>query len=509
MPDPGLFSDPILRDAILEALPVGQPIYLVGGSVRDALLQREMHDFDFAVPQGALQFARRLANALGAAFYPLDEVRQTGRVIWSRPDSRRTVIDVALLRGQDLAEDLRARDFTINAMAIELRQPQTLIDPLGGLQDLRKKILQVCSPSSLEDDPVRVLRAIRLVGDFSLKISTETKTLLRQAAPRLSQATPERARDEIFRILDGSHPEVALRLLSHFNMLEQVLPELTTLQGLEQPAPHIMDVWEHTITVVQRLSTVLNLLSAHYDPDASGNLAAGLLTVRLGRFRQQVQEHVHTQVSTERSLRSLLNFAALYHDAGKHQTRKEDPSGQVHFYEHEKISARLFTARAHALRLSTNEIDRIHTIILHHMRLLWLANNTAPISRRAIYRFYRDTGAAGIDICLFSLGDVWATYGHTLPQSVWRKHLDVVRTLMEAWWEQNSQLVSPPLLINGSDLIGALGLEPGPRVGELLSAIREAQAEGKITDRDGAIAFAQAQLRLQKHSDFSVDQENP
>lgn len=494
MPEPGLFSDPILHDAILGVIPAGQPIYLVGGSVRDALLQREMHDFDFAVPKDALQFARRLANALGAAFYPLDEVRNTGRVIWNRPANRRTVIDVALLRGKDLEEDLRARDFTINAMAIELRQPQMLIDPLGGLQDLRSKILRVCAPSSLVDDPLRLLRAIRLVVDFSLKISAETKALMRQAAPRLSQVTPERVRDEIFRILDSSHPQVALRLLSHFKALAQVLPELETLPGVKQPAPHIMDVWEHTLTVVQRLSTVLNLLSEQYDPDASGNLTAGLLTVRLGRFRQQVQEHIHTQVGSERSLRSMLNFAALYHDVGKPQSRKEEPGGRVHFYEHEKISAGLFSARAHALRLSTNEIHRIRTIILHHMRPLWLANSTTPISRRAIYRFYRDTGAAGIDICLFSLGDVWATYGHTLPQGVWRNHLDAVRLLMNAWWEQNSQLISPPLLINGHDLIQALALEPGPQVGRLLEAIREAQAEGKVVDREGAIALARTEL---------------
>lgn len=500
MPEPGLFSDPILHQATLDVLPAGQPAYLVGGSVRDALLQREVHDFDLAVSQGSLQLARRLADALEAAFYPLDEVRKTGRVVWTRPDKRRTVIDVALLRGEDLDADLRARDFTINAMAVELRQPERLIDPLGGLQDLRSKILRVCSPTSLEEDPVRVLRAFRLVVDFNLKISPETKTLLRQAAPRLSQVTPERVRDEIFRILGGIHPEVALRLLAHFKALEQVLPELAALPGVKQPVPHVMDVWEHTLAVVQRLTTVLNLLSARYDPDASGNLAAGLLTVRLGRFRQQVQEHLQTPVSAERSLRSLLNFAALYHDAGKPHTRREEPDGRVHFYEHEKVSAELFTARAQALRLSTHEIERIRTIILHHMRPLWLAAGTAPIQRRAIHRFYRDTGAAGIDICLLSLGDVWATYGHTLPQGVWRKHLDAVRLLMDAWWEQNSHIVSPPPLINGTDLIQALGLKPGPKVGELLNAIREAQAEGAIVDREGALDFARAELRHEKRS---------
>lgn len=478
-----------LFERVRRALPADLPVFLVGGAVRDAVLGRGLHDLDLLVQAGALRVGRRLADALGGAYYPLDDQRDIARVIWEPEGGERLVIDVAGMRGGGLEADLQARDFTINAMAVDVRSPDVLIDPLGGWQDLRLKILRPCASGSFDDDPLRVLRAVRLALAFELQLLPETRSALRAAVPRLASASPERLRDELFRLLEGKRPHLAVRFLKIFGVLPFVLPELEALQGVQQSLPHIADVWEHTLGVVQRLSQVLDLLAVEYPAEGAGSLAAGLLTLRLGRYREQVGQHVSTGLSSGRSLRGLYMLAALYHDAGKPLTRQEEPGGRVRFFDHDQVGAQLAHRRAAALRLSSLEADRLETIVRHHMRPMLLANSGEPPTRRAVYRFFRDTGPAGVDICLLSAADVWATYAHTLEQHTWRRHLDTLRTLLEAWWEQNEQVVAPPALISGHDLMDTLALSPGPQVGRLLDAVREAQAAGQVRTRDEALAL--------------------
>ena len=202
MDKPFVFST--LLERIAPALPKDKPIYLVGGGVRDFLLNRDTKDYDFAMDSGSLETARRVADVLKAAYYPLDETRQTGRVVVAQEDGSRIFLDFALLRGPDLESDLRLRDFTINTLTIDVHQPDSLLDPLGGLADLRSKVLRACLPTALEDDPIRILRGVRLATALSFRITPDTLKQMRQAAPQLKRVSPERLRDELFRILETS-----------------------------------------------------------------------------------------------------------------------------------------------------------------------------------------------------------------------------------------------------------------------------------------------------------------
>src|SRR5687768_1254562 len=197
MPIP--FSMSPLVDQVRTILPE-QEIYLVGGTVRDMLLKRVSHDLDFALPSNGISLARRVANALNANFMVLDEERDTGRVIVIESDGTRTFMDFATYRGGSTLEaDLRARDFTINAIAFDLRT-QTLTDPLNGASDLRAKFIRACSPTSLKDDPVRILRAVRQAAAFEFKIEPETRKAMQQAVGLLPDRSPERQRDELFKM---------------------------------------------------------------------------------------------------------------------------------------------------------------------------------------------------------------------------------------------------------------------------------------------------------------------
>jgi len=491
-----------MLDSVRAALPDDKTIYLVGGAVRDLLLGRATHDLDFALSGDAIKTARRVANSLSRAgtgtitkadFYPLDAERDTGRVIVTAEDGRRTVMDFASLRGPDLESDLRGRDFTLNAMAVDVRT-LALYDPLGGALDLREKRLRQCSPSAFSDDPVRILRGVRLAAAFGFHILPEARQAMKQAAKLLPNVSAERQRDELFRILEGPQPATSLRALDMLDALAPVLPELPPLKGVAQPSPHVSDVWTHTLSTLTYLEMILAALAPDYNPDTASDLFNGLMVMRLGRYRQQLAELFASALNVNRSLRGLLFLAALYHDVAKPLSKTADEDGRLRFWGHDEEGAEMAAARGRALQLSSDEVERLKIIVRHHMRVLnhlnRLVEEKKSPSRRAIYRFFRDTGAAGVDVCLLALADLRATYEHSLPQEMWAAGLDVVRLFMENWWEKRAESITPPPLLNGNDLMQELSLEPGPLIGQLLEAIREAQALGEVSTREDALRIA-------------------
>ena len=487
-PDSFVFHPLLSRVAAL--LPTGSPAYVVGGAVRDAMLSRPTHDLDIVLPESAIQIARKVADSLNGFFYPLDADRDYGRVILSLTNSERFVIDFTVYQGPNLESDLRARDFTVNSMAVEIHQTQALLDPLGGANDLRNKQIRICQNDSLQKDPVRILRGIRLAASLDFQIHPETRLLMRSNAHLLLNSTPERVRDEILRILDGPKPASSFRALDILGILPVILPELGELKDVHQSPPHTSDVWNHTLGVVKSLHALIKVLSLEYNQDEAASLHLGLASTLLGRYREPLASHLTSFFTPDRLLRPLLFMAALYHDVGKPSTREIEPSGRIRFFEHEQAGAAIVHRRAQALMLSKPEIDHLTTIVRHHMRPLWLVQSKEPLSRRAIYRFYRDTGPAGVDIALISLADTLATYGPTLPQELWVNQLEVVRALLQAWWEHPQESVSPAPFVTGHDLIDELNLSPGPIIGRILEEIREAQATGLVTSREAALELA-------------------
>ena len=490
---PSLNSFSPLLASVHEALPDVQEIYLVGGAVRDAILGRASHDLDFAVPTDGIKLARRVANKLKGAFYPLDGERDTGRVILIHEDETRTIMDFATYRGTDIEADLRDRDFTINAIAYDLNT-QSIFDPLNGSNDVLTSLIRVCSSESLTNDPVRVLRAIRLAAGLGFHIEVETRQKMKQAAGQLRSVSPERLRDELFRILEGPQPGTAVRALEMLGVLPHILPELPALKGVEQPTPHVYDVWTHTLAVMNQLEDILAALAPGYNPETTGDLLTGLLVLRLGRYREQFAAHFANPLNTDRSVRALLFFAALYHDVAKPACKITGDDGRIRFWGHDEQGAEMAAARANALHLSNDEIQRLQLIIRHHMRVHFHSNRMADEhktpSRKAIYRFFRDTGEAGVDLVLLALADTRATHAHTLTQETWVAALDVCRIFLENYWEKPAETVAPPRLLDGHEVMTEFDLKPGPRVGELLEAIREAQATGKVDTREEALAFA-------------------
>lgn len=494
---------PPLVEKIRALLP-DHELYLVGGAVRDMLLGRAARDLDFAVPASGIDMARRVADGLGGDFMILDGERDTGRVILRGADRTRIFLDFAAYRGEqdqyhgvDLDTDLRCRDFTLNAIAYDLRRG-ALLDPMEGGADLRAKRIRACTARSMQDDPVRVLRGVRLAAGLDFQIERGTRQQMRNAAAGLKNVSVERQRDELFKILDGPKQDAAIRALDMLGALDELLPELGALKGVQQSPPHTHDVWNHTLAVLRSLESILAALRGEHPEKESEDLFTGLLTIRLGRFREQLDSHIKTELNADRSYRSLLFFAALYHDICKPRTRTVEPGGRIRFLGHDQQGAEVAFERAEALRLSNDETHRLRVIIKEHMRFHFHtsrmeADGREP-SRKAIYRFFRDSGLAGPDLVLLGLADLRGTQASELKQESWRAALDVARILLENYWEKPEESVSPPRLLDGNELIKELEIEPGPRLGRLIEALREAQATGKISTRNSALEYARSWL---------------
>jgi tRNA nucleotidyltransferase/poly(A) polymerase len=467
-------------------------IYLVGGAIRDSLLGRPVVDIDLVLRGSGVDSARTVANALGAAFYPLDLERGIGRVILVRGKNRYT-LDFASLRESTIEQDLALRDFTVNAIALPLAADAALIDPLHGEQDVRDGILRACSKQAIADDPVRAIRAIRLATQLGFRIEKETKEQTRAGAGLLGQISAERIRDEFFRILSGRKAAAAIHSLESLGILRMILPETAGLSRDEADGGDCSGVWDHTLAVLEKLENTINLLARDSGAERAGDPAMGMARARLGRFQASLAEYLARPLCDERPLRGLLYLAAILHDSAKPETRTVNPLGEVHYLGHEQLGADWALRRAIALRFSNDEADFVSKTVRNHMRPLVL-QSSLPVTRRAVFRFFRATGPCGIAVSLLFLADSLAAFPAEPGPEKWQATVETVHSLLEGYFERPEEMIRPIPLLTGDDLIRDFRLSPGPQIGELLDALREAQAAGEVGSREDAIALIERGL---------------
>ena len=456
-----------LFEQVKDILSSEKSVYLVGGAIRDAVLNIPSHDLDFALPKGAQK-----------TYYSLDDEHEAGRVVVVDEAGLRQIIDFAVFRGEDLEADLRGRDFTINAMAVDIQNPQELLDPLGGISDLFYKQIRPCSETSFKDDPLRTLRAVRFAAKFKFKILAESKKGIRDSVSGLENISPERIRDEVFKILNAPNPGTSLRVMDILGMMPYVFPEVIQLKGVGQSDPPINDLWEYSLQTVKYLDIILRQLDIHYkhENEDGGNLATGLIAERLGRYRQQITDHIKKELTTERDYRPLLILAALYHAVEKIGSK-------------DGLSRDLARERVKALHLSNAEIVRFSTILKYQSHSI-LSEEGNP-SRLDIYRFFKETDEAGVSVALLSLGKLLASFGESVDHKKLEKLLVVLRALLEAYWENYETDINPPALFDGKELMEMIDLPEGPKIGALIEKIREGQIIGEITSKEDAIKFIQ------------------
>jgi poly(A) polymerase len=440
--------------APLAALAPGGDGWLVGGCLRDRLLGLPVKDVDIVVDGAVEPFARRLADRFGGVVFASSETFSTWRVILG--DTR---VDVAPLRDGDLEADLRARDFTIDALARPLAGGE-LVDPLNGLDDLAAGRLRLCSPGALADDPLRVLRLTRLARALRLVPDAATTQAAFRAVAGLSAVSGERLRDELCAILAAADAAHSFRDLAVWGALAVVLPELDGLRGVEQNPYHHLDVFEHTLeglTYVDGVVRQLGGVAYLAPPDEAGLPGVEPLVP--------------------------LSWAVLLHDIGKPASRKIDEQGRVMFWHHDQIGREMAADVAARLHMSNRFVAFLGTLIRQHLRLGFLVREQ-PLTRRALARYRRDVSPWVFESVVVSLCDRLATRGEKTSLASMARHYRLARSV----WAGVSKAPVPQLL-SGDDVMALLAIEPGPAVGQALEALDEEVEAGEVGTAGEARAF--------------------
>jgi poly(A) polymerase len=462
--------------------------YLVGGVIRDVILERSTADIDITIEGDALEIARQVATALGGKYVLLNETNRMGRVVLSNKEGW-WEIDFSTLKGS-IEQDLAQRDFTIDAMAVDLSQlgkehiDGMLIDPFHGWDDVQHGVIRVVTETAFESDAVRLLRAVRLAAELGFTIDKETEALIRNYAYLISGVAGERTREELLRLFAVPQASKFLPYLDELGLVTAIIPELIQEKGVEQPKEHFWNVFTHSLETVAAVDFLLR----------QGNLVyAGEEVLGVAPWPSELVQHFASEVSHGSTRGVLLKLAALLHDVAKPQTRTIEADGRMRFLGHAQDGAAMVVNILGRLRFSTREVKLVETMVRHHLRPMQMSHEGLP-SRRAIYRYFRDTAEAGIDTLILSLADHLATRGPRLELAQWREHSQLVEHVINHYF-QEEKLVKPPKLVDGHDLISIFGISPGPRMGELIEALCEAQATGELTTRGEALNYIDSLLK--------------
>jgi poly(A) polymerase len=474
---------------------VGIRAYATGGFVRDILLDRPGRDIDISVDADPLIIAPALAGSLGGTAFILDPDRHHARIL---APSIHAQVDLLPLRGA-IEEDLRLRDFTINALAVDLAalaadSATPVLDPTGGLRDLDHRSIRAISEQSLIDDPLRLLRGIRLAAQLGFQVSAQTTDIIRQHANLLSSSATERQRDELLLLLGTDRAGQSLRHLDETGLLSALIPELDVTRGVTQPREHHWDVFNHGLESVRALDWLLS------DAPPGSATEDRLWTVVQEQLEWLPDAHARwsDEASPGISRLSIVKLAALFHDVGKPETRSVDPDGRIRFFGHSDAGAALVRTALKRLHMPARVTDHVASMVKAHLRPLLIAREGAP-SRRAVYRLFRDTGDAAIDTLFLSLADHAATSGPRVTELGWRRHVAVISYILAAA-SGPSSTPSASRIVTGEDVMTTLGIGAGPLVGELLEAIDEALAAGDVASREEALEFAREYLARNERS---------
>lgn len=459
-----LDSAPVVA-AIRGALQGGDGVWIVGGAVRDAALGREVEDLDLAVAGDPGTVAREIGTKTEGHAFELSAEFRTWRVV-SRQQGWQ--VDLTALRGGAIEEDLAARDFTIGAVAVPLAGGEA-IDPHGGLADLEAKVLRAVGDRSFRDDPLRLLRAARLAAQLDLEIDPATVELARSCALRAADPAGERQLAELRQLVGGPDPLRGLRLLDELGITPVVLPELETLRGVEQGPNHHLDVYDHTIAVLEHTLEV-----------------EGDLERFAGERAAEVAALLDEPLADEMTRRTALRFGALLHDIAKPATKAER-DGFVGFRGHDVVGAELIAQICKRLRASRRLTQHLQGLALHHLRLGFLIAEM-PLPPRRVHAYLRATEPVAVDVTLLTVADRLSARGVgpiASPEMV-DAHLTLAREMIAAGLDWRREGPPPPLL-RGDEIAAELGIEPGPELGSALAELEAAQYAGEVTDREGAI----------------------
>lgn len=461
-----LRGDRVIKALYTLARNTGRRVFLVGGLLRNLALSADKGpDYDIVLDGDIGSFAKNAARTLRGTAFMLDKKTLSFRVVVKgRRKSPGIVLDISPIKGKEIEEDLRERDFTVNGLGMDIASvfsaSPLVCDPTGGLEDAARKRLTASSDRVFDDDPLRVLRAVRLSQCYALEISADTRSLMGSKAVLLKSVSVERVRDELIGIFTFPGTCASLKTCYESSIIEAVLPLLADWGDVSG-----YDLKAHAIRTVEQAELI------------AGGVLSGAYLASFPKLKTYLRGSIGPV-----SRVALFKLCALLHDAGKPLTISRD-SGRLRFIGHEQRGEGLVKDLMAGLRLSRKAASFVSMMAANHHRLFMLAALENP-SARARAHFFRSAGGDnGLMLILLALADARATRGSEDPAL-----LESASELLAFYYTTYARRKPRPLL-SGDEIMEAFGVSEGRGVGEIIAKISEGVETGEVSSRAGAIAY--------------------
>ena len=442
-------------------------VYMVGGAVRDYLLSYIPKDIDL-VCSDAAKLADSLAHAKDVTVVPF--IKKADEPCYRVVDryDKKNFIDISLIRGDTILKDLERRDFTINAMAIKIEQTGVMgevIDPLNGMHDLRQKLIRSVGPDTFTSDPLRILRAFRFAAELEFTITETTLKAVKKKADLLKQVSAERIAYELIRIFSAANSVPFVKMMDELGVLEVVFPEIIIMKGCTQNFHHHLDVWRHSLAVLENCENIINRVHDFF-----------------GAASNQVQDNIKCNNRIP-----LLKLSAMLHDAGKPEVKAVDhTTGRITFYGHDRKGEKIVSEITDRLKMSNKDKEYVRTLVANHMHIHDLFSYKVKKTTRI--RWFRKLTDDIIPVIILGMADIQATLGPMSSKYTRNQRLKWCTNMVSEYYEKIKKKLESKNFVSGKDLI-AMGLAPGPEMGLLLKKTRIAQDTGVVKDRQAALDF--------------------
>ncbi len=457
----------IKNDEILNIISrLDNEIYLVGGAVRDFLMETKIFDRDLIVCDvDAREFALNLAEKLDAVFVPLDEVNKIYRLVL--PD-KENYLDITNPINNSLEDDLKRRDLSINAIAVNLKTLE-VVDYTNGLSDFDNKVIRVISEKNLLDDPLRLLRVFRFYSTLGFEIDKNTIELVKTYKNLILRPAKERVLYELMKLANGKYFSFALQKLDECGLLELIFPFVKELKQIPPNTHHHLDLYNHSIETARQVQLIYENSSA------------------------AVREHLEKVDFGGFSRLAHLKLSAFMHDIGKFSTWSIE--GNRHrFIKHDDVGSKLSVKILKNLLFSNKQIEYISAMIKYH---IYPSNvvSAPDLNEKIMMRFVRKMMDNAIDVILLAIADRLSAQGPEITPEIIANNINSLDMLLNFYLEKSKNLEPLPKLLDGNDVMQILNIKPSPKLGEVMDALHEAQISGEVTNKQDAIDFVLANYK--------------
>jgi len=444
-----------------------EEIYLVGGAVRDFLNNVIPADRDLVVLNAdAKDFSKRLCNLFDGTFIELDSENEIYRVVLK---DKKNYLDITKPTGETLEDDLKSRDLTINSLAVNLKTGE-LTDVSGGLEDFKNGILRSNGEKSITDDPLRILRFYRFMAIYGFEIEPKTLKYAQKHKELLKLPARERVIYEIMRLFEGKYSDRALLKMDEIGILEQLFPFVAEYKKVPPNTHHHLDLFNHCIETVKQIQNI-------YENSAL-----------------EVKEHFENTDFGQTNRLSHLKFAGFLHDMGKFSTWTIDEDGRHRFIKHDDVGSRLAGEFLKQNKFSKKQISYLTKMIKYHIYPSGVMS--APeINDKVMMRFVRKMEDDALDIITLAKADRLSARGEVISDDMVEKNISSLNKLQNFYLEKKETLKPLEKLLSGNEIMEILNIKPSSKLGEVVSALHEAQLSGDVTDKDEAVEFIKEYIK--------------